>query len=174
MIVQTINILQGLGAAGSQRSCAKLCAFIMKKKRKNPGVGVDFKRVKSKVGRKLKRANETKTDYTVKSINLPNQNLKTESLGGSGDENDTVLTKRMVSMADLIRQCRHYSPKIRLNAVQGMLELLQAHDVSRTGQSLSQVLQCALECLVDSTGKVRKVVLHQVVTCYERSLHWQF
>ena len=59
LIVQTINILQGLGAAGSQRSCAKLCAFIMKKKRKNPGVGVDFKRVKSKVGRKLKRANET-------------------------------------------------------------------------------------------------------------------
>lgn len=166
LIVQTINILQGLGAAGSQRSCAKLCAFIMKKKRKNPGVGVDFKRVKSKVGRKLKRANETKTDYTVKSINLPSQNLKTESLGGSGDENDTVLTKRMVSMADLIRQCRHYSPKIRLNAVQGMLELLQAHDVSRTGQSLSQVLQCALECLVDSTGKVRKVVLQVLVALF--------
>lgn len=47
---------------------------ILKKKTKNPGVGVDFKRVKHKVGKKLPRArNETDTDFKSRSINLPNQ-----------------------------------------------------------------------------------------------------
>ncbi len=47
---------------------------IIKRKTKNPGVGVDFKRVKHKVGKKLPRArNETDTDFKSRSINLPNQ-----------------------------------------------------------------------------------------------------
>jgi hypothetical protein len=45
-------------------------------KRKNTGVGVDFKRVKSKVGKKLPRA-QNATDTTIKSkaISMPDQRV---------------------------------------------------------------------------------------------------
>ena len=135
-------------------------------------MGVDFKRVKSKVGRKLKKVNETKTDFKAKSINLPSQNLKTNAASTSGagadGDGDIVLTRRMVSMSTLISQCRHYNQKVRANAVQGILEILQAHDVSRTGSSLSQVLQSVLESLADASAKVRKTALSVLRALFKR------
>jgi pre-rRNA-processing protein IPI1 len=54
------------------------------KKAKKPGVGVDFKRVKHKVGKKLPRArNETNTDFTSRSINLPNQSVREDRSGAA-------------------------------------------------------------------------------------------
>jgi hypothetical protein len=48
--------------------------------KKNPGVGVDFKKVKRKVGKKLPKAkNETDVSFKSKKINLPGQSLATES-----------------------------------------------------------------------------------------------
>ena len=138
-----------------------------KKRKKNAGVGVDFKRVKSKVGRKLKKVNETKTDFKTKSINLPNQNINrnAETAAAAAETSTAVaLTKRMVSMAELIGQSRHYNHKVRVNAAQGILEILQANDVNKTGTSLSLVLQCVLETLVDGSAKVRKVVLQVLKT----------
>ena len=45
-----------------------------KKKRKNPGVGIDFKRAKLKVGKKLPQAkNATDTNFKAQSISLPGQ-----------------------------------------------------------------------------------------------------
>ena len=53
-----------------------------KKKTRNPGVGVDFKRVKHKVGKKLPRAkNETDTDFTSRSISLPSQGVREDRSG---------------------------------------------------------------------------------------------
>ncbi len=43
-------------------------------KKKNAGVGVDFKRIKHKVGKKLKKAqNETNASFKSAAINLPQQ-----------------------------------------------------------------------------------------------------
>ena len=45
---------------------------LKKNKRKNPGVGVDFKRVKSKVGRKLKKLREApKESMHIAPLRLP-------------------------------------------------------------------------------------------------------
>ena len=45
-----------------------------KKKKKNPGVGIDFKRAKLKVGKKLPQAkNATDTNFKAQSISLPGQ-----------------------------------------------------------------------------------------------------
>eukprot|EP00967_Tisochrysis_lutea_P098904 scaffold146509_cov14-Tisochrysis_lutea.AAC.1 len=53
-----------------------------KRKKNNPGVGVDFKRVKQKVGKKLPKAqNETDTSFKAASINLPSQTLKEDREG---------------------------------------------------------------------------------------------
>lgn len=47
-----------------------------KRKAKNAGVGIDFKRAKHKVGKKLPKAqNETNTDFKSKAIALPSQNV---------------------------------------------------------------------------------------------------
>ena len=55
-----------------------------KPKRKNPGVGVDFSRVKQKVGKKLApAANETNTQVRARTINLPSQSLAADKSGSA-------------------------------------------------------------------------------------------
>jgi hypothetical protein len=54
-----------------------------KKRKKNPGVGIDFKRAKLKVGKKLPKArNATDTNFKAQSISLPGQNALTEDRSG--------------------------------------------------------------------------------------------
>ena len=49
---------------------------VQKRKAKNAGVGIDFKRAKHKVGKKLKPAqNATNTDFKSRAINMPGQNI---------------------------------------------------------------------------------------------------
>lgn len=62
------------------------------KKRKNPGVGVDFRKVKHKVGKKLPKAqNETKTDFQHRSINLPNQSVARDKEEAAVSERNLTL-----------------------------------------------------------------------------------
>lgn len=51
-------------------------------KRKNAGVGVDFKKAKHKVGKKLPQAkNATDTDVKSRAITLPEQSIATDKSG---------------------------------------------------------------------------------------------
>ena len=51
-------------------------------KRKKTGVGVDFRRVRSKVGKKLPKAqNETDMTFKSRSINLPGQSVAEDKSG---------------------------------------------------------------------------------------------
>jgi len=51
-------------------------------KRKKTGVGIDFRRVKSKVGKKLPKAqNETDMTFKARSIILPGQSLTEDKSG---------------------------------------------------------------------------------------------
>ncbi|KIY98602.1 hypothetical protein MNEG_9358 [Monoraphidium neglectum] len=50
----------------------------------NPGVGIDFKKVKHKVGKKLPKAqNETRTDFQARAINLPSQSVTVDKAGAA-------------------------------------------------------------------------------------------
>jgi hypothetical protein len=52
------------------------------KSKKNTGVGVDFKRVKHKVGKKLPKAqNETDASFKSHTINLPSQSVQQDKDG---------------------------------------------------------------------------------------------
>ena len=54
-----------------------------KKRKKNPGVGIDFKRAKLKVGKKLPQAkNATDTHFKAQSISLPGQSAFTDDRSG--------------------------------------------------------------------------------------------
>lgn len=62
------------------------------KKRKNPGVGIDFKRARSKVGKTLpKAANATDTTIRSRSINLPGQNIRDGTTTASGTPLPAIL-----------------------------------------------------------------------------------
>lgn len=66
----------------------------VKRKKNNPGVGVDFKRVKTKVGKKLPKAqNETDTSFKAASINLPNQVLREEEKEGAAVNSHNLTLK---------------------------------------------------------------------------------
>ena len=68
-----------------------------KKRKKNPGVGVDFKRVKHKVGRKLPAAqNATDTTFRAKKINLPNQSVGADKGGAAVSDHNLSLKVRGV------------------------------------------------------------------------------
>jgi pre-rRNA-processing protein IPI1 len=61
-------------------------------KKKKPGVGVDFKKVKHKVGKKLPRAqNETNTNFTARAINLPNQSVNDDKTGAAVNARNLTL-----------------------------------------------------------------------------------
>lgn len=69
-----------------------------KRKAGNQGVGVDFKRVKHKVGKKLPKAqNETETSFKARSINLPSQGLSTDKEGIA--TNSQNLTLKVLGMS---------------------------------------------------------------------------
>lgn len=56
----------------------------VKRAKKNAGVGVDFRKVKHKVGKKLPKAqNDTRTDFQARSINLPNQSITQDKAGAA-------------------------------------------------------------------------------------------
>jgi hypothetical protein len=58
------------------------CAKRSASKKKNAGVGVDFKRVKAKVGKKLRKAqNETDVSFKSAVINLPSQSVQADKEG---------------------------------------------------------------------------------------------
>lgn len=64
----------------------------MGNKRRNPGVGVDFRRVKHKVGKKLqKAANDTRTDFQSRSINLPTQSVTNDKAGAAVSDRNLTL-----------------------------------------------------------------------------------
>ncbi len=91
------------------------------KRKKNPGVGIDFKRAKHKVGRKLPKA-QNETDTTIKSQKLV---LAEQSVGI--DKTGLATTSRNNTLKELLGQCGHYSEKVRLKALHGLIDLLQEY-----------------------------------------------
>lgn len=61
-------------------------------KRKNAGVGVDFRKVKHKVGKKLPRAqNATDTTVRARAISLPEQSLGADKGGAAVTQRNLTL-----------------------------------------------------------------------------------
>jgi hypothetical protein len=81
------------------------------KKKKVPGVGVDFKKVKHKVGKKLPRAqNETNTNFTARSINLPNQSVTDDKLGAAVNQRNLTLKVCILLAIDRGQHCAPIPP----------------------------------------------------------------
>eukprot|EP00873_Tetraselmis_striata_P000045 jgi/Tetstr1/420309/TSEL_011430.t1 len=124
------------------------------KKRKNPGVGIDFKRARSKVGKTLpKAANATDTTIRSRSINLPGQNIRDGTTTASGP----AVTQRNLNLKELLAQTAHYSEKVRREALAGLSELLAAHP-REARKAPHDVLEKLSARMTDSDSAVRKAL----------------
>lgn len=75
-----------------------------KGKTKNPGVGVDFKRVKHKVGKKLAKAkNDTDVSFKSRSINLPAQVQVADKEGVAVNFQKLTLKVCLISISTSLR-----------------------------------------------------------------------
>ncbi|XP_026381203.1 uncharacterized protein LOC113275853 isoform X2 [Papaver somniferum] len=79
--------------------------------------GVDFKKFKRKIGRKLPPAkNDTNTNIQSKAIILPEQSVASERLG-------LALSKKGLTLKELLQQTSHHNAKVRKDAVVGIGDL---------------------------------------------------
>ncbi|XP_033761464.1 testis-expressed protein 10 homolog isoform X2 [Pecten maximus] len=107
----------------------------------------DFQKVKLKVGKQLKKAdNVTTGSFQTRSIQVI-QRLK------SNDSQPS--TKRNLNIKELLTQCQHYSISVRHDALTGMRELLTTYpDLIRS--HLSVVLERTASMFSDKDAAVRQ------------------
>eukprot|EP00897_Mesotaenium_endlicherianum_P008693 jgi/Mesen1/7852/ME000042S07294 len=119
------------------------------KQTKRKGVGVDFKRVKRKVGRKLAAPeNATNTSFKSKSIVLPEQSV-------TQDKEGTASTQRKQTLKELLVQSGHYSEKVRKESLMGMKELFKRHPTELT-QHVGEIFDKLAPRCVDADKAVRE------------------
>lgn len=83
--------------------------------------GVDFKKIKRKVGRKLPPPNNsTNTEIKSKAIVLPEQSVAAEKGG-------LAVNKKGLTLKELLQQTSHYNPKVRRDALMGIRDLFLKH-----------------------------------------------
>ncbi|KAL0049524.1 hypothetical protein WJX82_004125 [Trebouxia sp. C0006] len=108
-------------------------------KRKKAGVGIDFRRVKSKVGKKLPKAqNETDMTFKARAINLPGQSVTEDKTG-------LVVSQRNLTTQELLSQTTHYSEKVRKDALTGLQQVFQQHPQEvrkQTNMLLGKLAEC--------------------------------
>ncbi|XP_053373639.1 testis-expressed protein 10 homolog [Mercenaria mercenaria] len=108
----------------------------------------DFQKVKLKVGKKLKKAdNVTNASFRTRGIQI-SQQLKT------GDASQPS-TKKKQNITDLFSQCRHYSTSVRVEAVNGLKELITTNP-ELVHSHLSDILERVAELLTDKDSIVRQ------------------
>ncbi|GBF93242.1 hypothetical protein Rsub_05974 [Raphidocelis subcapitata] len=123
-----------------------------KRKGGNAGVGVDFKKVKHKVGKKLPKAqNDTRTDFQAKAIHLPSQSL-------AADKGAAVVSERNLTTTELLIQTAHHSERVRKDALQGLQQLLSDHP-AEARRHAAALLERAAARLSDGDGGVRDALL---------------
>ncbi|XP_057973862.1 uncharacterized protein LOC131161857 isoform X2 [Malania oleifera] len=80
--------------------------------------GVDFKKIKRKIGRKLPPPkNVTNTEIKSKAIILPEQRVASEKAG-------LAVSKKGLTLKELLQQTSHHNPKVRRDALMGIKDLL--------------------------------------------------
>uniref|UniRef100_A0A7S3D3X0 Pre-rRNA-processing protein Ipi1 N-terminal domain-containing protein n=1 Tax=Palpitomonas bilix TaxID=652834 RepID=A0A7S3D3X0_9EUKA len=114
---------------------------------KRKGGTEDFQKKKVKLGRTLpKRQNETETSFQSRKISLLSQSI-------ADDKGETV-TKRNLSLNELLSQTNHYNAAVRKGALEGMLELYEQHPKAML-QSIGRVCEIIFKLLTDGDGGVR-------------------
>jgi hypothetical protein len=121
--------------------------------KRNPNQVKDFVKKRAKVGKKkLPTRTATRAIARTRVIALPPQTLRTGPSAGP-------TTHRHVSLAELLIQCAHFSPKVRRDALTGMRELLLSASASFSpSASLHALLDRTLTMVADDVDEVRRAL----------------
>ncbi|CAE6088219.1 unnamed protein product [Arabidopsis arenosa] len=83
--------------------------------------GIDFKKIKRKLGRKLPPPNNaTNTEIKSKAIILPEQSVAAEKSG-------LATSKKGLTLKELLQQTSHHNAKVRKDAIYGIKDLFKNH-----------------------------------------------
>ncbi|XP_022766966.1 uncharacterized protein LOC111311659 isoform X2 [Durio zibethinus] len=83
--------------------------------------GIDFKKIKRKLGRKLPPPkNATNTEIKSKAIVLPEQSVATNKEG-------LAVSKKGLTLKELLQQTSHHNAKVRRDALMGIKDLVLKH-----------------------------------------------
>ncbi|CAH2073868.1 unnamed protein product, partial [Thlaspi arvense] len=130
----------------SSKDCLSVHRAPGKKQQKK---GIDFKKIKRKLGRKLPPPkNATNTEIKSKAIILPEQSLAAEKSG-------FATSKKGLTLQELLRQTSHHNAKVRNDALHGIKDLLRHHPAEL--QTLKHAILLKLrERISDDETKVRE------------------
>eukprot|EP01104_Vermistella_antarctica_P017496 TRINITY_DN6201_c0_g1_i1.p1 TRINITY_DN6201_c0_g1~~TRINITY_DN6201_c0_g1_i1.p1 ORF type:complete len:928 (+),score=212.43 TRINITY_DN6201_c0_g1_i1:288-3071(+) len=111
----------------------------------------DFKKVKSKLGKKKAPAlSATNTDFKSRTINVQDQ--------GVGKEKGAVVSSKNLTLKELLNRCGHHNSSNRKDAVHGLRELVTQH-TDQVAPQLSLVLDHVLPLIGDQDKTVRSGVV---------------
>ncbi|KAK0542401.1 rRNA processing protein, partial [Tilletia horrida] len=114
----------------------------------------DFQKTKLKLGsgksKKVTAKTATDTSFKSRTIALPQQSI-------TADKSQAIVTRRNLTLDDLLTQSRHYNASIRKDSLFGLREILSLHPflLSRPGV-LPAVLSASLRLIPDEDPTVRK------------------
>ncbi|KAK7244813.1 hypothetical protein RIF29_39640 [Crotalaria pallida] len=109
--------------------------------------GVDFKKIRRKIGRKLPPPNNTtNTEVKFKAIVLPEQSVAAEKVG-------FAVNKKGLTLKELLQKTSHHNAKARRDALMGIKDLFSKHP-----EELKLHKYAAIEKLRERIGDEDKVV----------------
>lgn len=113
--------------------------------------GVDFKKIKRKIGKKLPPPkNATNTEIKSKAIILPEQSVASEKEGWA-------VNKKGLTLKELLQQTSHYSPKVRRDALTGIKDLFLKYPAELTSHKYA-VIEKLRERIGDDDKMVRETL----------------
>ncbi|KAL3627682.1 hypothetical protein CASFOL_029045 [Castilleja foliolosa] len=120
-------------------------------KRQKKG-GVDFKKIKRKIGKKLPPPkNATNTEIKSKAIVLPEQSIVAEKAG-------LAVSKKGLTLKELLQQTSHHNAKVRKEAFFGIKDILLNHPAELKLHKLA-VVEKLRERIADDDKMVRVKLL---------------
>ncbi|KAL4340356.1 hypothetical protein GQ457_08G017540 [Hibiscus cannabinus] len=113
--------------------------------------GIDFKKIKRKLGRKLPPPkNATNTEIKSKAIVLPEQSVATNKEG-------LAVSKKGLTLKELLQQTSHHNAKVRRDALMGIKDLVINHP-AELRQHRYAVIEKLRERISDDDKVVREAL----------------
>ncbi|KAH7679365.1 Pre-rRNA-processing protein Ipi1 N-terminal protein [Dioscorea alata] len=129
---------------------------------KKPKGGVDFKKIKRKIGKKLPPPkNQTSIE------------IKSKGLFVASERSGMVVNKKGLTLRELLQQTSHHNAKIRKVALNGIRDLVQKHPSELKLQKLS-IIEKLRERISDSDKLVREALYNLLKNVIFPSLKEEF
>ncbi|XVF76107.1 hypothetical protein PTKIN_Ptkin13bG0239200 [Pterospermum kingtungense] len=119
--------------------------------------GIDFKKIKRKLGRKLPPPkNATNTEIKSKAIVLPEQSVATNKEG-------VAVSKKGLTLKELLQQTSHHNAKVRRDALMGIKDLVLKHPAELKLHRYAVIDK--LRERISDDDKVVREALYQLFKC---------